>query len=118
MLSDKDYRNEATKNRGGFLEKYSAERLRSVFGQHRVFENVNVWEGNNNIGEIDVLVLFANRAIIVQAKSKRLTIEARKGNDLQIKDDFKKSVQDAYDQGLICAKCLNNSRYIFKDATG
>ncbi len=119
MLSDNDYRNEATKNRGSFLEQYSAERLRSVFGQHRVFENVNIWgAGNKNIGEIDVLVLFANRAIIVQAKSKRLTIEARKGNDLQIKDDFKKSVQDSYDQGLLCAKCLNDTQYVFKDATG
>ena len=119
MQFDKGYRNEAAKNRGSFLEQYSAERLRSVFGQPRVFENVNIWDaGHNNIGEIDALVLFANRAIIIQAKSKRLTIEARKGNDLQIKDDFKKSVQDSYDQGLGCAKCLNDTQYVFKDAAG
>jgi hypothetical protein len=28
-------------------------------------------------------VIFGRRAVLVQAKSKRLTIEARKGNDLQ-----------------------------------
>jgi hypothetical protein len=55
-------------------------------------------------GEIDVLVFFGDRAAIVQAKSKRLTLESRKGNDGRIRDDFKKSVQDSYDQGLTCAQ--------------
>jgi hypothetical protein len=45
-----------------------------------------------------VLVLFGNRAIVLQAKAKKLTLEARKGNDNQLKDDFKKSVQESYDQ--------------------
>src|SRR5271167_1834478 len=43
---------------------------------------------------------------VLQAKSKRLTLEARKGNDLQIKDDFKKAIQDSYDQALSCTKAL------------
>lgn len=95
MSSDKAYINEAMKNRGSFLEQYSAERLRSVFSQDRVYENVDIWgAGKQRVGEIDVLVIFANRAIVLQAKSKRLTLEARKGNDNQIKDDFKKSVQE------------------------
>lgn len=70
------------------------------------------------IGEIDVLVAFGDQAILLQAKSKKLTLEARRGNDLQIKKDFKKSVQDAYDQGLICAKVLGNSRYKFVSKDG
>ena len=49
----------------------------------------NVGKGKK-VGEIDVLVIFGDRAIVLQAKSKRLTLEARKGNDNQIKDDFKK----------------------------
>lgn len=119
MAADKAYVNKAMQNRGDFLEQYSAERLRAVFGEARVFENVHIWgAGRDEIGEIDVLVVFANRAIILQAKSKRLTIEARKGNDLQIKDDFKKSIQDSYDQGLLCAKCLNQPEYIFRDDSG
>ena len=119
MNSDKPYRNEAMKNRGDFLEQYSADRLRSVFGNARVFENVHIWgSGRDEVAEIDVLVVFANRAIILQAKTKRLTIEARKGNDSQLKDDFKKSIQDSYDQGLLCAKCLNDPSYVYKDSTG
>lgn len=119
MYSDKAYVNEAMRNRGNFLEQYSAERLRSVFGQARVFENVHIWgAGRDEVGEIDVLVVFANRAIILQAKTKRLTIEARKGNDFHLKDDFKKSIQDSYDQGLLCAKCLNKSEFTFKDEAG
>ena len=52
---------------------------------------VNILEKKGVIaGEIDVLVLFANRAIVLQAKSKKLTLESRKGNDLAIKKDFKK----------------------------
>jgi len=42
----------------------------------------------------------------VQAKSKRLTLESRKGNDQIIRSDFKGAVQDAYDQGAVCAKSL------------
>lgn len=119
MSSDKGYVDEAMKNRGSFLEQFSAERLRSVFGQSRVYVNVGIrGAGQKNVGEIDVLVVFANRAIVLQAKSKRLTLEARKGNDYQLKDDFKKSVQTSYDQGLLCAKCLNDPQYVFLDNAG
>lgn len=59
-----------------------------------------------------------DRAIVLQAKSKRLTLESPKGNDKQIQDDFKKSVQDAYDQGYLCASVLNDSGYQLKDQAG
>ena len=55
---------------------------------------------------------------MVQAKSKRLTIESRKGNDLQLKDDFKKAVQDAYDQALLCAETLTSDGFRFVDSSG
>jgi len=119
MCSDRTYINEAMKNRGRFLEAYSAERLRSVFGQTRVHENVDIWgTGQQKVGEIDVLVIFANRAIVLQGKSKRLTLESRKGNDYRLKDDFMKSVQASYNQGLACAKCLNDPQYAFRNAAG
>lgn len=114
MTSDKAYWATATKNRGLFTEEFCKQRLSQVFGDEYVFANVEIYESKGKrIGEIDVLVVFGNRAILLQAKSKRLTLEARKGNDLQIKDDFKKSVQDAYDQGLICAKVLGRPQYKF-----
>ena len=112
MTSDKDYVDSAMMHRGQFAEEFATERLERVFGKDHVHSNVNIYESKGRkAGEIDVLVLFGNRAIVLQAKSKRLTIEARRGNDRQIKEDFRRSVQDSYDQGCKCAKLLGNPKY-------
>ncbi|AHB99124.1 hypothetical protein [Francisella orientalis] len=42
----------------------------------------------------------------MQAKSKKLTLEARKGNDKLLADDFKKAIQDSYNQGYECANFI------------
>jgi hypothetical protein len=76
-----------------------------------VHANVDIFESKaRKVSEIDVLVLFGDRALIVQTKSKRLTLESRKGNDGRIRDDFKKSVQDSYDQGLTCAQKITDPK--------
>lgn len=117
MGADKRYVDTAMRHRGQFTEEFSADRLAVVFGKERVHSNVDIFASKaTKVGEIDVLVIFGNRAIVLQAKSKRLTLEARKGNDLQIKDDFKKSVQDSYDQGLSCAKLLLDRKHVVKDS--
>jgi len=117
--SDAEYRSVAMRHRGEFTEEFSSKRLKSVFGDKRVFQNVNIVDRKNNkYGEIDVLVVFANRAIVLQAKSKKLTISARKGNDLSLKDDFKKAIQDAYDQALSCSIYLTDSSYKLVDEEG
>jgi hypothetical protein len=109
MAADRNYAPTAAQNRGSFTEAFCRERLELVFGKDRVHSNVDIFESKaKKVGEIDVLVLFGDRAIIIQAKSKRLTLEARKGNDGQLRDDFKKSVQDAYDQGLSCSQRLTD----------
>jgi hypothetical protein len=107
MMADKGYRSTAAENRGAFTEAFAAERLSRVFGQARVFLNVTIPGAKGKPrGEIDVLVLFGDRAIVLQAKAKRLTLEARKGNDLQLQADFKGAVQDASDQAMECAAML------------
>lgn len=112
FYEDKEYRSTAMKNRGDFTESFSAQRLKRVFGDKNVFLNVAIVDSKRNIaGEIDVLILYANRAIILQAKSKKLTIAARKGNELSLRDDFKKAVQDAYDQAYSCANLLTDLNY-------
>ncbi|RXV67871.1 prepilin peptidase [Burkholderia stabilis] len=118
MQDDRAYRPNRDRHRGEFTENFVAERLATVFGTNRVLTNIDIWQGKTKIAESDVLVLWADRAIIVQAKAKRLTIEGRKGNDQVIRDDFKKSVQDAYNQGLTCAECLGDPRYRFSRADG
>jgi Nuclease-related domain len=115
--NDSDYKDIATKHRGEFTENFSAERLKLVFGEDRVFENINIVDSTGKVaGEIDVLVIFANRAIILQAKSKKLTIPARKGNDNCIQIDFKKAIQNAYDQAFSCAELLTNCDYTLTDS--
>jgi hypothetical protein len=113
MAADRSYAATASKHRGAFAENFLAERQTHVFGPKHVFQNVNVFNGKDRVSEIDILVIFGDRAIVVQAKSKRLTIEARKGNDLQLKDDFKKAIHDAYDQALICSEALLNGEFRF-----
>ncbi len=119
MRSDKAYANSANDHLGAFTEAFAAECLEKVFGSARVFRNIDIYgPDRNRAAEIDVLAVYGRRAIIVQAKSKRLTIEARKGNDLQLKDDFKKAVQDAADQAFVCAQALLDPSYKLKSAEG
>ena len=119
MGSDKSYVNTAMMHRGEFTERFCSRRLEAVFGKRRVFSNIYIVDSKGNrAGEIDVLVVFADRAIVLQAKSKRLTLEARKGNDSCLKEDFKKSIQDSYDQGLICGKLLEDEKYRLVDMSG
>lgn len=119
MGADKAYVNMAMQNRGLFTEQFAVERLRQVFGAENVLFNIDIYESKDTkLAEIDVLVLFGNRALVLQAKSKRLTLEARRGNDLQLKDDFKKSIQDSCDQAYRCAQLIEEGKYSFKDASG
>lgn len=107
MLADKAYRPTADKHRGQFTEEFSEERLARVFGAKNVFANVNISLLKNTVaGEIDVLVVFGNLAIVLQAKSKQLTIAARQGIDKQIKTDFAQAIQASCDQGYSCAHLM------------
>jgi hypothetical protein len=118
MVADDTYAKRAFANRGKFTEDVAYARLQHVFGPH-AYQNVHIERRKGEeSGEIDVLVLFGDRAIVLQAKSKRLTLEARKGNDLQIKGDFKKAIQDSYDQAFVCAKALVEGGHTFKTADG
>ena len=93
----------ASKHRGAFTEQFAARRLIGVFWRHHVHTNVNLFRGKDVVGEADVLVIYGDRLIIVQAKAKKLTIAARKGNDQQLKADFAAAIQYSYDQGWLCA---------------
>lgn len=116
MGADKAYASTAMRHRGLFTEEFSVECLARVFGKDKVHSNIDIFETKNKkVGEIDVLVIFGNRAIVLQAKSKRLTLEARRGNDGQIRDDFKKSIQDSCDQAYKCARMLGDTKYTLKD---
>jgi len=118
MVKDKNYGATLSDNRGKYVEDFSAGCLRRVFGRDSVHERVLLVKANGDrIGEIDVLVIYANRAIVVQAKSKGLTQNSKRGVDDAIRDDFQKSVQDAYNQAFRCAELLNSDGVKLLSAT-
>lgn len=111
MMQDARYRAQASEHRGNFTESFAAQRLAAVFGPDNVHLNVViVGKKGVTLGEIDVLVVYGDRLIIVQAKSKRLTLEARKGNDTHLRADFKAAIHDAYDQARDCAEHILGSQ--------
>lgn len=118
MWNDKPYRSTAMENRGKFTEEFSAARLAAVFGEKHVHVNVNLRIGKDIVGEIDVLVVFANVAIILQAKSKQLTIEARQGVEEKIKSDFEKAIQASCDQAYSCSRFLLDGKVDLVDSSG
>lgn len=103
MEQDDKYKTKARTNRGIFLETKIFDRLKKVFGATNVFENVEVFRGKDAVGEIDILVTYIDRLIVVQAKSKTLTLKAQQGSFTHLEDDFKKAIQNAYDQAFSCA---------------
>jgi hypothetical protein len=107
MGLDKDYLPQLSAHRGAFLERTAAQILRSVFGADHVFENVVINDGSRNrAGEVDVLVAYGEFLIIVQAKSKRVTLKARSGDIEALNADFKGAIQDPYEQALRCARLI------------
>lgn len=117
--ADKKYASIALKHRGQYTEAFALRRLSEVFGPARVYQGVNIDRGKGDrLGEIDVLVLFGDRAIVLQAKSKRLTMESRRGNDLQLKGDFKTAIQDSYDQAMDCSAALRDPSLRFSTPDG
>lgn len=118
MLQDDSYKNTASRHRGEFTEAIAVRCFAKVFGAANVRSNIDVYCGKQKAGEIDVLVTFGDRVIVVQAKSKRLTLEARRGNDGQIKADFQKAVVDAYEQGMVCARHILAGDSVLRDPLG
>ena len=111
MCQDSVYSDTASKHRGEFTESLCADRLGSVFSERNVHRNVIiVGSDGQSAGEIDVLVEFGNRAVVVEAKSKRLTHAARQGNYAELRNDIRKAVEVAVAQARRNASLLLEGR--------
>jgi len=111
LLEDGKYCQTAASNRGRATESIAADLLERVFLKDNVFKNVKIiGRKGNTLGEIDVLVVYANHVLILQAKSKRLTLQAREGHVLTLKEDFGKAVRKAADQAFLCAEHINSPK--------
>ncbi|MCF6168650.1 SEC-C domain-containing protein [Lutibacter sp.] len=117
MLNDSKYKKIALKNRGDIAEELTANMLETVFEKSNIYQNVLINKTKNETAtDIDVLAIHKERAIIFQIKSKKLTSLSKQGDLESIKDDFKKAVQDTFEQGLKSKSCLlNYENFKFKD---
>ncbi len=106
MSQDSTYKDTANKNRGESTEDIAYEMLLPVFNGG-LFKNIKVQRSRTERAtDIDILAVSGNKAIVFQAKSKRLTETSRKGDTEQLKKDFSVAVQKAYDQGLVCRDAI------------
>lgn len=96
--ADRSYKGEGLNNRGKFCEDKSVECLSRVFDAKHVFPNVLLKRGDKVVGEIDALVVFGDHLVICQAKSKRMTLGAKKGNVPLAEKDFQIGIVAARDQ--------------------
>ena len=117
MQKDPAYADRADSNRGRATEEIAAGMLESVFG-NGVYRDVLVKDGKDTVTDIDVLVVAGDRALVVQAKAKRLTELARKGDEKRLVKDFTQAIQEAYDQGMKCRRALLSTGYRLEDGAG
>ncbi len=117
MVGDENYSDQASNHRGKATEEIATRLLTPVFGDN-VYRNVAVVHGTQTLHEIDVLAFSGNRALVIQAKSKRLTALSRQGVSQQIRKDFSQAVQEAYEQGLVSRQLLLAGQHNFLDEWG
>ena len=118
MGKDEQYADTALKNRGDATEIITRDLLVPVFGRTRVHRGVVVRKGRADITDLDVLAISGNKALIVQCKSKKLTLTAKAGHGQTLRKDFMKAIQDAYDQALKGRRALLRGGYTFTNPTG
>ena len=108
MIRDDSYRDKVAEHRGAFLEKTAAHIFRSVFGANNVYENVAIRDNSkNDAGEIDVLIVYGEFVLVVQGKSKRVSLKARAGDMEALQNDFEGAIQAPYQQALRCAELIS-----------
>jgi hypothetical protein len=102
MLEDDAYRETSFQHRGEATEEIAYKILRGVFGS-QTYKRVKLYNKKGELlTDIDVLAIQGNKALIMQAKSKKMTETAKTGNQNKIEEDFKKAVQDSYEQAKVC----------------
>ena len=117
MREDTLYADTASHHKGEATEAIAEKLLNRVFGA-QVYKNVQVKRGHHDVAEIDVLAWVRDRIILVQAKSKGLTVLSRLGDDESIRVDFDQAIQEAFGQGVISRAALLDPAHSILDAKG
>lgn len=96
--------------KSSYVEKKAYEFFARIFPEKNMYRNLKYkFDGENHEYEVDLLILFDNKLLIVESKSKNLTKKAIKGNIQRLKTDLKKIVEDAYEQGKRAVEYIKSS---------
>ena len=106
ISQDRKYKDAGLTNRGAATEEIAHNLLTQVFGENNVYRGVKIRNRKEDVTDIDVLAVEGSKAVIVQAKSKKLTVASKKGGGESLKSDFQDAIQDAYNQALVSRKAL------------
>lgn len=97
-----------------YLEDKSLEYFQNILPNCKVFQNLKY----NDDDEVDGIVLYDNYVFIIEAKSNKFTLEAKKGSIDRIKRNTKDIVDKAYQQAIRAKKyILSNDEVSFRDKT-
>ena len=107
-----------TDNRGDATETITKKLLERIFHKDNVIRNVKIYQKKNICAEIDVLVKYADVALIFQVKSKRLSLNSRKGNKESIAKDFEQAIGKAYEQALTSEIKMMEPKSVLKNEEG
>ena len=119
MAADLNYRDTAFANRGKATTSIAYEMMVRVFDPGRVFQDVRVMRNKREtVTDVDILAFVGNKAVVIQAKSKKLTQLARRGSEDRLRADFKAAIQEGYDQAIACRLALLDKRHTFLDTAG
>ena len=100
------------KKKGEYLEDKSLELFQEILPNCEIYRNLKY----NKDDEVDGIVIFDNNIFIIEAKSNKFTLGAKKGNINKIKRNTKDIVEKAYQQALRAKQYILSDKEVdFRD---
>lgn len=100
------------KKKGEYLEDKSLELFQKILPDCKVYKNLK-YEIDD---EVDGVVIYDNHIFIIEAKSNKFTLGAKKGNVDKIKTNTRDIIEKAYQQAIRAKKyILSNDLVEFRD---
>jgi hypothetical protein len=98
--------------KGVFLEDKSLHLFKKLLPNAKIYKNLKY----NGDDEVDGIIIYDNRIFIIEAKSSKFSLGAKKGSIGSIKSDTKKIIEKAYQQAIRAKNyILSNNHVAFKN---
>jgi len=112
IIPPKKHQKNYYKKKGEYLEDKSLELFQEILPNCEVYSNLKYGIDD----EVDGIVIYDNNIFIVEAKSNKFTLGAKKGNVEKIKRNTKDIVEKAYQQAIRAKQyILSDVEVYFRD---